>query len=253
MSLQIYPFEQILGAGSVAELSAAIHDATYKFGFSSFHYGAHAPIKPDGESARFIFDGTEQKHGGVISSYSESWFNRYQSQNYIEIDPLVKHCSRSIVPVVWHQQEKSNDKKIIQMFGEASEHGLVAGATFSVIGKKGELAIFSLTNDCANEYEKRNIVAQLGQGYLLLAHIHEAVIRLGLPNSKLSETENLTKREKECLVWISSGKTSWEISRILGVSENTIIWHISNASKKLKTNTRAQALARAIALGIITP
>jgi len=253
VSLMIYPFEKILQAASVAELTTAIQDATYKFGFSSFHYGAHAPIKPNGERARFIFDGTEQKHGGVISSYPESWFSRYQSQNYIEIDPLVTHCSKSIIPVVWHQQEQSKDKKVLKMFDEAIEHGLVAGATFSVIGKKSELAIFSLTSDHANESENRNIVAQLGQGYMLLAHIHEAVTRLGLSRDHFTESIALTKREKECLIWISAGKTSWEISKILNISEATIIFHISNASKKLQTNTRSQTVARAIALGIIAP
>jgi DNA-binding CsgD family transcriptional regulator len=253
VSFLIYPFENILHAASFVELSSAIQDATYQFGFSSFHYGAHAPFKPNGERARFIFDGTEQKHGGVISSYPESWFDRYQSQNYIEIDPLVRHCSRSIIPVVWHQQEQTCNKQVQTMFDEATEHGLVAGATFSVIGKNSELAIFSLSSDRATESEKSNIVAQLGQGYMLLAHIHEAVTRLGLSRNHFTESIVLSKREKECLTWVAVGKTSWEISKILGISEATIIFHISNASKKLQTNTRSQAVARAIALGIIQP
>lgn len=253
MSHLLYPFEKILHAESVAELGASIHEAALGFGFSSFHYGAHAPIKPNGERARFIFDGTEQKHGGVISSYPESWFERYQSQNYIEIDPLVQHCSRSILPVVWHRQPKTDDKKIGRMFDEAHEHGLVSGATFSVIGKRGELAIFSLTTASADESDHRNIVAQLGQGYMLLAHIHEAVTRLGLPHIPSNDLPALTRREKECLTWVSSGKTSWEIARILGISENTIVFHIGNAGKKLGTHTRSQTVARALALGLIAP
>lgn len=253
MSALLYPFENILLAATVAELAGAVRDASHRLGFSSFHYGAHAPVKPNGEPARFVFDGTEQKHGGVISSYPGPWFERYQSQGYIEVDPLVKHCSASIVPVVWHRLEKPRDKKVLQMFGEASEQGLVGGATFSVIGKRGELAIFSLTSDRVGQAEKKNIVARLGEGYMLLAHLHEAVIRLGLPKASLASSKVLTKREKECLAWVSFGKTSWEISQILGISEATAIFHISNASKKLGTSTRSQAVARAIALGIIAP
>nr|WP_230370736.1 autoinducer binding domain-containing protein [Paludibacterium denitrificans] len=166
MSAQIYPFENILHAASIAELTGALLHASQHFGFSSFHYGAHAPVKPNGEPARFIFDGTEQKHGGVISSYPESWFNRYQAQNYIEIDPLVRHCSRSIIPVVWHLQPEPEDHTVRQMFDEASEHGLLTGATFSVIGKNSELAIFSLTTDSNTAADKRNIQAQLGGLYV---------------------------------------------------------------------------------------
>lgn len=253
MSFQIYPFENILHAASIAELSQALLHASQHFGFSSFHYGAHAPVKPNGEPARFIFDGTEQKHGGVISSYPESWFNRYQAQNYIEIDPLVRHCSRSIIPVVWHQQEQSGDPEVRQMFDEASAHGLLAGATFSVIGKNSELAIFSLTTDSNAAADKRNIQAQLGQGYMLLAHLHEAVTRLALTDNLFTRAVALTPREKECLHWVCAGKTSWEIARILNVAEATVIFHISNAGKKLHTSTRTQTVARAIALGLIKP
>lgn len=253
MPAQIYPFENILHAASIAELSTALLHASQHFGFSSFHYGAHAPVKPNGDPARFIFDGTEQKHGGVISSYPESWFHRYQSQNYIEIDPLVRHCSRSIIPMVWHLQPEPKDRTVRQMFDEASEHGLLAGATFSVIGKNSELAIFSLTTDSNAASDKRNIQTQLGQGYMLLAHLHEAVTRLALTDNLFTRPVTLTPREKECLSWVSAGKTSWEIARILNVAEATVIFHISNAGKKLHTSTRTQTVARAITLGLIKP
>jgi LuxR family transcriptional activator of bioluminescence operon len=63
----------------------------------------------------------------------------------------------------------------------------------------------------------------------------------------------LTNREKECLLWAAEGKSSWEIARILNISENTVIFHFKNASKKLNVTNRQQAIARAIAHGLITP
>ena len=48
------------------------------------------------------------------------------------------------------------------------------------------------------------------------------------------------------------GKASWEISKILGIAEATIIFHICNASRKLHTNTRTHAIARVIAMWVIT-
>lgn len=253
MSQLIYPYEAILQATSVTALSAAVRDAAHQLGFSSFHYGAHAPVKADGERARFIFDGTEQKHGGVISSYPESWFERYQSENYIEIDPLVTHCSRSIVPVIWHQQPAPDSKRVKTLFQEATEHGLAAGATFSVIGRSSELAIFSLTSERSNASERRRVESRLAQGYMLLAYLHESVCRLGLPVNHAAHKISLTRREAEVLNWVSAGKTSWEISRILGLAEATVIFHISNASRKLQTTTRTQAVARALALGLLQP
>jgi LuxR family transcriptional regulator, activator of conjugal transfer of Ti plasmids len=61
----------------------------------------------------------------------------------------------------------------------------------------------------------------------------------------------LSSREKVCLSWTARGKSSWEIGRILNISENTVNFHIKNALKKLKSNSRTLAAIKAIQLGII--
>ena len=52
----------------------------------------------------------------------------------------------------------------------------------------------------------------------------------------------LTSREKECLHWASAGKTSWEISKILHISERTVNFHIANTIKKTDSVSRQQAI-----------
>ncbi len=65
------------------------------------------------------------------------------------------------------------------------------------------------------------------------------------------ENISLTQRESECLTWTANGKTSWEISVILGVSESTATFHLRNAGVKLKASNRAHAVAKALHLGLI--
>jgi DNA-binding CsgD family transcriptional regulator len=55
------------------------------------------------------------------------------------------------------------------------------------------------------------------------------------------------------LLWAADGKTTWEISQILGVSGRTVIFHFQNAADKLKVANRQQAVARAVAIGLISP
>jgi DNA-binding CsgD family transcriptional regulator len=43
----------------------------------------------------------------------------------------------------------------------------------------------------------------------------------------------LTEREREVLRWTAIGKTTPEVARILALSDNTIQFHIKNASLKL--------------------
>lgn len=59
----------------------------------------------------------------------------------------------------------------------------------------------------------------------------------------MPRTPQLTPRECECLDWCSKGKTNWEISRILGLSERTVEHYLARAYRKLGTRDRAQAVA----------
>jgi DNA-binding CsgD family transcriptional regulator len=61
----------------------------------------------------------------------------------------------------------------------------------------------------------------------------------------------LSAREKACLSWAAAGKSSWEIGRILCISENTVVFHIKNAMRKLGTNSRTLAAFKAVELGPI--
>ncbi|MGB4819009.1 MAG: helix-turn-helix transcriptional regulator, partial [Saprospiraceae bacterium] len=63
----------------------------------------------------------------------------------------------------------------------------------------------------------------------------------------------LSERERECLLWTARGKSSWEISVIVGLSENTVSSYLKNAMKKLGTTNRVLAVVQAIKDGLIHP
>ena len=61
----------------------------------------------------------------------------------------------------------------------------------------------------------------------------------------------LSERERECLFWVSEGKTTEEVALILDVSSNTINSYVAHAIHKLAASNRAKAIATAIRRGII--
>ncbi|TIV59219.1 MAG: helix-turn-helix transcriptional regulator [Mesorhizobium sp.] len=67
----------------------------------------------------------------------------------------------------------------------------------------------------------------------------------------IEETPTLSPREKECILWTAKGKSSWEIGQIIGISVNTVNFHIKNAMRKLDTGSRTTAAIIAIKSGII--
>jgi DNA-binding response OmpR family regulator len=62
---------------------------------------------------------------------------------------------------------------------------------------------------------------------------------------------NLSERESETLTWSARGKTSDEIARILGLTRRTVDFHLDNARGKLGVATRIEAVATAVAAGLI--
>jgi len=61
----------------------------------------------------------------------------------------------------------------------------------------------------------------------------------------------LSARERQCLMWVATGKTDWEIAEIVGISHQTVHKHIVNALRRLDATTRAHAVAIAITLRLI--
>lgn len=61
----------------------------------------------------------------------------------------------------------------------------------------------------------------------------------------------LSDRERECLFWVSEGKTTDEVAMILGVSSNTVSSYITHAIQKFAASNRAMAVATAIRSGIV--
>jgi len=62
------------------------------------------------------------------------------------------------------------------------------------------------------------------------------------PKALRFESE-LSKREVECLTWISKGKTSSEVSQILGISERTVNFHVKNSMDKFDAVNRTHLIA----------
>ncbi|MEN5146523.1 response regulator transcription factor [Brevundimonas diminuta] len=61
----------------------------------------------------------------------------------------------------------------------------------------------------------------------------------------------LSPRERECLSWVSRGKSSTDIGVILGLSARTVDSYLEKAASKLGVRTRIEAVAVGVRRGLI--
>lgn len=90
----------------------------------------------------------------------------------------------------------------------------------------------------------------------IVPHLHCALAQLLLaPGSEKTgglDQDGLTPRETEILDWVRQGKTNAEIAAILGISCGTVKVQVQHVLVKLRVNTRAQAVAKALSNGFLS-
>jgi DNA-binding CsgD family transcriptional regulator len=122
--------------------------------------------------------------------------------------------------------------------------GYTIGARPLLQGKHGGLFCFS---SAVMKYDPRTAAIL----EFLTPHLHLALCKIFNSNYTPGESVALSAREKEVLDWLKQGKSSWEISVILNISERTANFHVCNIMRKLGATNRAQAIAVAARLGLI--
>ncbi len=88
-------------------------------------------------------------------------------------------------------------------------------------------------------------VEKIGLYWLLLSTFIYSKYRKNIAKN----SNNLTKRELECIRWASEGKTSWEISQLLTISQRTVDFHLANCITKTDSISRQQAIVKCVLNG----
>ena len=195
----------------------------------------------------------------IITDYPEKWMSIYSEEKLVDSDPVVSYALNYSIPIIWSkllELPEYRHSKYDRMMKLAEQYGLRNGVSVPFNSKAGFFGVFSLAiNASGKESDEKckNAVADIQH---FASYAQEAAIAY-LQASNHSEAESLrkklTQREYECLFWACEGKTAWEISMILKISERTVLFHLSNLTNKLGASNRQHAVAKALLLGLVKP
>lgn len=175
-------------------------------------------------------------------TYSPEWVERYKAEHFVSVDPAIQVGLRRMLPIDWSEFSR-DDQKVRRLFGEAVEFGLGRqGLSLPVHGRRGDRALVSITTD-SSERDWQQLRFEYTRDFQLIAlHMHQAILRLA--GSTTTETV-LSRRERDCLLWIAEGKTYWECAKILGLAERTVRCYLESARHKLGAANTAHAVNKA--------
>lgn len=185
----------------------------------------------------------------VWLNYPPEWRAHYFANGYDRIDPIVTKSRRRVAAFAWSDIYRKNNaaQNERRIFDEAAGFGLRSGVSIPLHGPDGGFAIMSFARPRDEEFKSAVTV------YLQAAalHFHAILSKLSHASGVARQFPVLSVRERECLLWAAKGKSSWDTGMILGISENTVNFHIKNAMRKLDSRSRTVAAVKALRLGLI--
>lgn len=230
----LHELERISACDSNESLIEALHSIAREYGFTSVLLGLKSS------------KATHYENALVLTNYPPAWRNLYQQDKLHLVDPTVNHALHHLKPLLWNQANFRTHHECV-LYEQAAGFGLKVGITLPIHGTKGEFGLLSFASDYRLTHA--DMLASVSTLALTRDLVFESGLGLIPSDTQKSCKSPLTPRESECLKWVTSGKTSWEISKILVCSEATVNFHVSNILKKLGVINRQQAIAKSLMEG----
>jgi DNA-binding CsgD family transcriptional regulator len=183
----------------------------------------------------------------VNISFSEDWFREYMSKDYIQKSAVIRENFTSYRLQYWTEVWKKlrQPEDIISLCLDFNmRQGYTCGSKPLFREKNGSMFCFSSSS---LRHDKRSATIL----DFVIPHLHLALSNVFNQRQLEAVNRDLSSREKEVLNWLKQGKSSWEISVILGISERTVNYHVYNIMQKLGATNRPQAVAVAAHYGLI--
>ncbi|WP_439400349.1 autoinducer binding domain-containing protein (plasmid) [Bradyrhizobium sp. PMVTL-01] len=202
----------------------------------------------------FAYFGQRANGPNLISSYPKSWTTHYFREGYHNIDPVLQGPRIASQVFLWDGREARSAKsaKERRLFDDALSFKIRTGLTVRIPSSQNQFAAFTLAVDERSlgldrfMETSQDILKTVGLTY----HAHVSA-KIGTTSAEREIISPLTQRERQCLAWISDGKTMQDIAELLDVTPRGVKFHLDNARRNLAALTLPHAVALAFRQGLL--
>ncbi|MFU0507168.1 helix-turn-helix transcriptional regulator [Pseudaminobacter sp. NGMCC 1.201702] len=184
-----------------------------------------------------------------LMGWPKGWFERYCEKEHAKSDAVCIYSAKSRLPFEWHEIPErwsgTPENRLVQ--DEATEFGIRSGFAVPMHSYSHWQSVVSFASG-----RPRCYMSEHEQSLLVTMAIYAGMSIEALSHGEI-EDDPLTDRQREVLLWAAEGKSAWDTSVILGISEATVRKHEKKAREVLGTATTMQAVVEAIRRRIIRP
>jgi len=173
-----------------------------------------------------------------------------QDMNMARRDPVMQHCRRNTMPIIWTQKTYL-DGGAIDVWDVQAQFGYRNGIAMALHMPEGRHFTIGVERDQELPIDRVELTRMVADLQLFAVHAQDTALRVLVSETNQPERPSITPRELEVLRWTMDGKTAWEVGALLTITERTVIQHLQNAMRKLDCNSKHQAVLKALRLGLI--
>ncbi len=186
----------------------------------------------------------------------ENAINEWLHRDFSHISPVLNALTNSVRPVDWLTARKINPQ-IEPHLSAIEKRGVnLVGVTLPLATPLRRMAFLAIQSDIPAADWPAYSRCHLRDFQHLANLFHAGEVEKDLHRGAIIDIggdmrTTLTSREAEVLGWAAAGKSYWEIARILGISERTVRFFMTNTRRKLNVVSNAQAVAQAVRQDLI--
>lgn len=184
-----------------------------------------------------------------IHNYPGDWASWFDAQGLGRTDPVHRASHMTSVGFAWSSLDHlitltPRDREVLEA---AREQGIGDGFTVPAHVPGEAHGSVSFAAEAGVPLDGR----QFPLMQLVGAFAFEAARRIRRVREPPASCPRLTERQRECVTWAARGKSDWEISRILGLSHETVIQHLKEARERYGVAKRTLLTVHALFDGTI--
>lgn len=164
--------------------------------------------------------------------------------------PVSQHCKHHGSPIVWDRSDYLQVQRD-DLWEEQAEFGYRTGIALALHLPEHRHFFVGVNRHQPLPTDSAVVLAMVARLTVFVTFAQDAALRLLAPPLPELDFPALTTRELESLRWTMEGKTAWEVGSILGISEQTAVRHLNNATHKLGCINKHQAVVKALRLGLV--
>ncbi|MBY6048268.1 LuxR family transcriptional regulator [Vannielia litorea] len=182
-------------------------------------------------------------------TYGDAWVDRYITEGYERIDPVVMGCFQRFHPVDWRRLDWSG-KVTRDFMDEAKDAGVGnQGYTVPIRGPSGQFAMFTVSHGVTDEKWTRFTEVHTRDLILSAHYLNQKALEIESGGTTKAPGRALSPRERDALTMLALGYSRAQAAESLEISEHTLRVYIEGARYKLGAMNTTHAVALALAQG----